>query len=466
MINKLEVCLRILTSDSPRDLEDARSAQCASDCCDSDAVIASLVADIKAEIAKAVQATRDAFATRNRKIILDAVEKLLSPPADDAIWFENDFDAEYEAVEETMHDVFPALLESGMTPADVLVWCCELKRPYGRYFTCYCVTAEPWKTPGPQYDKREVWLEVAERLTLQLDSLAPDYKDAGRYSIYSDFLPCIREAYRRAGCEESAIPVYERYVAKAECWHEAVDLASACGKADVAIELGRRGFREMPPDCYEAQYKLLGDVADAFAARGDFAHAAAILAELFLFWGGGCLKNRMVEAFHHVVDIAAKAGVDKEVRAALIYAHETGVNPIPLQYWKYEPPKQTCSWLPAPKRVVYRPPWTAPDPPPWPLPPSNEGIRLMESRWQESNFDCQSDREFLLQLALAEGDKDEIARQFCALPAFPLSIRFHPDPEVMKLIDLVRTEMLGFRPDIVEIIGNPQKHWKWGKGPI
>ena len=364
-----------------------------------------------------------------------------------------------------MQEVFPALLESGMTPADVLVWSCELTRPYGRYDTCYSVSPDPWETQGPAYDRREVWLDVAERLTRQLDSLPPSEDDGGPFSIYSHLLPYIRKAYRNAGCEELAIPVYGRHVAKTELWREAVELALSCGKTDAAIKFGRRGFHEMDPNCYPDQHALLASVADVFAAQGDFAHAAAILAEVFLAWGGVYLTNRTVEAFHRVIDMAAKAGVGKEVRVALIHALETGVNPLPLQYWKYEPPKQEFPWRPVAKQVVYRPPWASPEPPSWPLPPSGYGIRLGESRWEESKDSCQDDQEFLVRLALAEGDRAEVARRFCALPAFPYTMWPRLHPEIKELIDDVRAAMDGYRPDIVEIIDNPKLHWKWGKAP-
>ncbi len=425
------------------------------------------VAATKAEIARLVRETRDSFASHDHKAILADVDKMLATAAGDEIqWFENDFSEESDAVARTMREVFPALLESGMTPADVLVWSCELTRPYGRYDTCYSVSPDPWETPGPEYDKREVWIDVAERLARELDSLPSGEEDGGPFSIYNHRLPYIRKAYRNAGCEELAIPVYGRHIAKTEIWKEAVELCLSCGNTDAAIEFGRRGFREMDPNCYPEQYELLASVADVFVANGDFAHAAAILAEVFLSWGGVYLTNRTVEAFHSVIDMAAKAGVGKEVRVALIHALETGVNPVPLQYWKYEPPKQEFPWRPVAKPVVYSPPWASPDSPPWPLPPSNEGIRLNESRWQESKDDCQSDQEFLVLLALAEGDKAEVARRFCALPAFPFTMWPQLHPEIKELIYAVRSEMDGYRPDIVEIIDNPKLHWEWGKGAV
>ena len=433
---------------------------------EAEARAAAEVAATKAEIARLVRETRASFASHAHKTILAAVDKMLATAAGDEIqWFENDFSKESDAVSKTIRDLFPALLESGMTPSDVLVWSCELTRPYGRYDTCYSVSPDPWDTPGPEYDRREVWLEVAERLTRQLDSLPPNEDDGGPFSIYSHRLPYIRMAYRNAGCEELAIPVYGRHVAKAELWKESVELALSCGKLDVAIEFGRRGFHEMDPNCYPEHYDVLAMVADAFVAKGDFAHAAAILAEVFLSWGGVYLTNRTVGSFHRVIEVAAKAGVGKEVRVALIHALETGVNPAPLQYWKYEPPKQEHPWRPVAKPVVYRPPWASPEPPPWPLPPSNEGVRLNESRWRESKDACQSDQEFLVQLALAEGDKAEVARRFYALPAFPFTSWPRLHPEVQGLIDAVRLEMDGYRPDIVEVIDNSKLHWKWGKRP-
>ena len=424
------------------------------------------VAATKAEIARLVRETRASFASHDCKSILAAVDKMLDKTGEEEIqWFKNDFSDESASVASAMRDVFPALLESGMTPADVLVWSCELTRPYGRYDVCCNVSADPWEAPGPEYDKREVWLEVAGRLIRELDSLPLDKDDGGPFSIYHHRLPCIREAYRRAGCEERAIPVYGKYVAKTERWRDAVELALTCGEFDAAIELGRRGFREMDPNCYPDQHDLLVAVADVFAAQGDFAHAAAILAEVFLSWGGVYRTNMTVEAFHRVVDMAAKAGVGREVRTALIHALETGVNPGPLQCWKYEPPKQEQPWRPVAKPVVYRPPWASPEPPPWPLPPSGEGVGLFESRWGESKDECQSDQEFLLRLALAEGDRAEVARRFCALPAFPCTMWPRLHLEVKGLVDAVRMAMDGYRPDVVEMIDNQNLHWEWGKWP-
>ena len=429
---------------------------------EAEARAAAEVAATKAEIARLVRETRYSFASRDCETILAAVDKMLAKAAGDEIqWFENDFSKESDAVAKTMRDLFPALLESGMTPADILVWSCELTRPYGRYDTCYSISPDPWEAPGPEYDRRKVWLEVAERLTRQLDSPPSGEAEGGPFSIYSHRLPYIRKAYRRAGCEELAIPVYENHIAKTELWKEAVELALSCGKFDVAIEFGRRGFREMDPNCHPEQFEVLAMVADVFAAKGDFSHAAAILAEVFLSWGGVYLVNRTVEAFHRVIDVAAKAGVGEEVRVALIHALETGANPVPLQYWKYEPPKQEYPWRPVPEPVVFRPPWASPEPPPWPLPPSNEGVRLNESRWRESKDDCQSDQEFLVRLALAEGDKAEVARRFCALPAFPFTSWPRLHPEIKELVDAVRLEMIGYRPDIVEIIDKPKLHWTW-----
>lgn len=337
------------------------------------------------------------------------------------------------------------------------------KAEIAQYDTCYAVFPDLWEAPGHEYDKREVWLDVAERLTSQLDSLPPDEADGGTFSIYSHRLPYIRTAYRRAGCEELAIPVYRKHIARTELWKDAIDLAMSCGKPDVAIEFAKRGFREMDPNCYPEQYDLLALTADAFAAKGDFGHAAAILAEVFLSWGGAYLTNRTVESFHRIIDMAAKAGVGKEVRVALIHALETGDNPLPLQYWKYSPPKQEYPWRPVPKPVVYRSPWASSEPPTWPLPPSDMGIRLDKKRWKESKDACQDDQEFLVRLALAEEDRAEVARRFCALPAFPHTDWPRLHPEIKELIDAVRSKMIGYRPDLVEVIDRPELHWTWRK---
>ncbi|MGN0844329.1 MAG: hypothetical protein ACI4QT_03810 [Kiritimatiellia bacterium] len=391
---------------------------------------------------------------------------LLTKSVDNEIlWFENNFSEEIDAVTQVMKEVFPALLESGMTPADVLVWSCDLTRLFECYETYFEISPDPWDAPGTEYAKQEVWLETARRLTGELDALPGGEDDGDTFDICNHRLPYIRKAYRLAGCEECAIPVYRKYVAKANLWEEAIDLALACGKTDIAIDFGRRGFREMDPNCYSEKYMLLARVAEIFADKGELTHATAILAEVFLSWGGVYLENRTVDSFQRIIELSAKIGVEKEVRASLVYALETGENPLPLLYdCRSEAPKQEYSWPSMLKTVVYRPPWTSLEPPIWPLPPSNEGICLDKSRWTSmSKSACQSDQEFLVKLALFEGDKPEVARRFCALPSFPCIDDPYQGLAAKDLVASVRLRMVCFRPDIVEIIDKPELHWKWRK---
>lgn len=76
---------------------------------------------------------------------------------------------------------------------------------------------------------------------------------------------------------------------------------------------------------------------------------------------------------------------------------------------------------------------------------------------------CQSDQEFLVKLALVEDDKAEVARRFCALPSFPCVDNHYQGLTAKDFVASVRLRMVGFRPDIVEIIDKPELHWEWRK---
>ena len=184
-------------------------------------------------------------------------------------------------------------------------------------------------------------------------------------------------------------------------------------------------------------------LADAFAGKGDHAMAAAVRAELFLSFGGVYSSARTVERFYSVLADAEKVGLREKVRAALVHALETGWNPQPIVTWKLSEVKEGPVFRIPPKRTEHPFLANAAGAPEWPLPWANEGVRLFDSRWDDFARGCEEDYEFLLQLALVEGDKGEIARRFCDLPSFP------SDEE---LLERVKDAMKGVRPDIVEVI--------------
>ena len=87
--------------------------------------------------------------------------------------------------------------------------------------------------------------------------------------------------------------------------------------------------------------------------------------------------------------------------------------------------------------------------PRWPLPRSNEGLKFSDLRWDTRESFCQQDQEFLLKLALADGDKQEIARRFDALPEFPHS---SPTDDKSAMLEAVIAVVGDVRPDIAETI--------------
>ena len=234
----------------------------------------------------------------------------------------------------------------------------------------------------------------------------------------------IRDAWRRAGDERNATRYLMEYVSRVHNWKEVAEFLNSHEMYDEAINIARAGVAASGyTSDYGNDYSCLmqNPLAEAFAGKGDNAKAAAILAEQFLDWMGCYEHHRSVESFRKVLDEAEKAGVREAVHIALVHALKTGVNPIPLQEWKAEPENEDFPWKRLPKRVSYRASDALPDAPLWPLPRANEGVLLAELRWDTNWTWCQYDQEFLLKLAIAEGDREEVARRFCDLPQYPES---------------------------------------------
>ena len=396
----------------------------------------------------------------DKEIMASAERFLLCMNSDDIYYYPVAFDAEYNAIDPTMQTVVAALRRLGMGAADVLVWAYSLRNLCG-YCTVGKLIEDMVSAPSGEYASPEVWAEVAEKLQRKLDALpdgeSDDDQDKFRYNIEG-----IRFAWKRAGCEEKAIPYWLRYVERAGNWMETVELLNQFARFDEAIAVARKAIalNNETGEYGNVYCELMqSPLADAFAGKGDHAKAAAILAEQFLSWMGCYEYHRTVEMFRKVLDEAAKAGVGTAVRDALIQALKTGVNPVPLQEWKAKPPKEDYPWRHLPERVAYRAADALPMDPPWPLPRANEGVLLAELRWDTCWDWCQFDQEFLLKLAIAEGDKEEAARRFCDLPQYPESSSYYSHDVRMMLDDLEKL-MDGYRPDIVEAIRDADKHWR------
>ncbi len=370
------------------------------------------------------------------------------------------FDDEYALLDPTVQVVISALRKAGASAAEVLVWAVRATQPYGDCDATDTIE-KLLSEPQGEYAEPKVWRDVAERLQRQMDEF-PDDAYGGESSAMWHQAEAIRDAWGRAGDERKAAGCLVKYVSRVHNWKEVAEFLNSHEMYDEAIKVARAGIAASScTSDYGNDYSCLMQtpLAEAFAGKGDHAKAAAILAEQFLDWTDCYEHHRTVETFRNVLDEAAKSGVGEAVRVALVHALKTGVNPLPLQEWKAEPEKDDFPWKRRPKRVSYRAADAMPDAPPWPLPRANEGVLLAELRWDTRWTWCQYDQEFLLKLAISDGDKEEAARRFCDLPQYPEPSDYYGH-DVRPMLEAIEKLMDGYRPDIVDAIRDPGKHWR------
>ena len=351
----------------------------------------------------------------------------------------------WDTVDPTMEVVLETFEANGVDPADTIIWAYELNAP-DRGLSIGDRLESLKNSPAGKYAQPLVWEVVAHRMQKKLDEIPEaEYSVGDCHSRPWYWVNSLREAWERAGKVGNAIGCYLKYVSRIGNWREVAHYLNRHQLYDRAIEVVREGVGvcldsgEYDND-YDAQ--LQDPLADAFAGKGDHLKAAAILAEDFL-------ANGTVEKYQKALVEADKAGVRDEVRTALIHALETGRNPAGIITFKFEPAKQEFEWKPVPKPVVYQIKLTSPETPSWPLPWANEGIRLFDSRWEDFKSSCQSDMEFLLVLALFDGDKVEIARRFDDLPETPNNGGFPLEGWKAEMCEMVMAAMKGYRDDIV-----------------
>lgn len=395
--------------------------------------------------------------------IIEKAEELLSWAGDDDLYrYPRDLDDVFKSIESTMADVVSALRRNGKSAADIIVWAVSLTYCYSGFYSPDAISGF-LDLPESEYAKPEVWREVAERLQRQMDEFTQDEGGEGEHSRIAHQINYIEDAWCRAGCEANAAEYMVKYVSRVGNWKETAEFLNRHSMYDEAIKIARAGIKASR---YSSEYgndymELMQEpLADAFAGKGDHAKAAAILAEEFLEWMGCYEHHRTVKSFYKILDEAEKAGVRNEVEQALLQALKTGVNPGPLQEWKAEaePEEEDFPWRRRPKRVSYRAYDALPVDPPWPLARANEGIQLCELRWDISWDWCQFDQEFLLMLAVDRGDREEVAQRFCDLPMYPKTSEYYCR-YLDQMMDAIMEMMNGFRPDIVDVILDPHKHW-------
>lgn len=396
----------------------------------------------------------------NADTIIKKSESLLILLEDEDLYrCPRDVSAEEYALEETMEGVIVALRSYGKSAADIILWAVGLTYCYSGYCSTDAIR-NLIRSPHGEFALPEVWREVAVRLQRQMDNFAED-ESGGVHSKMWHLIDTIIKAWRLAGNEMAAAEYMVKYVSRVGNWKETADFLNKHSMHDEAIKIARAGIAASANTSdYGNDYAeiMQEPLADAFSGIGDHAKAAAILAEQFLDWMGCYEYHRSLVSFRKVLCEAEKAGVRDEVESALLQALKTGINPLPLQVYKAELETDEFPWKRLPKRVSYRAYDASPVDPPWPLPRANEGIKLCELRWGTMWEWCQFDQEFLLELDVARGDKDAVARRFCDLPRYPISSSFYQH-DVEKMMAQIEEMMKDFRPDIIDVMQNPRTHW-------
>lgn len=406
------------------------------------------------EILAAQRAVEAACDEKDANHIKSSAEELMRIAGDaTSYYYPGEFAEEFAAFRRIIDKVPEALRSAGLSAADLIIWVCRTGRPSG--WMCSSLLFNTFvNAPSGEYAKQDVWREVAERLKEELKSFDEDQLDEAP-SDGAHQLDLIYEAWKRAGDPQQALPLWIEYVPKIKNWKEVAKLLNNWAWYDEAIRIAREGIKACMSGDYPNDYEeeMMEPLADAFSGKGDHLKAAAILAEQFLSWIGAYEYHRSVESFNKILNEAELAGVKEETRTAIIHALKTGVNPEPLRDWKRAAlPDYGSELYPGPRPVAYRAPDALTETPLWPLPKSNEGLELFDLRWDTTKWFCQQDQEFLLKLALAEGDKQEIIRRFEALPEFPNNNGFRMPDEKIAMLDAVAAAVGDIRPDIAELI--------------
>ena len=359
----------------------------------------------------------------------------------------------WDTVGPTMDVVLETFEANGVDPVDTIIWAYELTAPDRGLSIGDRLEALKSSSAG-KYAQLMIWEEVARRIQKKLDEIPDaDYSVGDCHSRPWYWVEALCAAWERAGNVEKVTDCYLKFVSRIGNWREVAHYLNRHQLYDKAIEVVREGVKVcLDSGDYDNDYdaQLQNPLADAFSGKGDHLKAAAILAEDFL-------ANGTVEKYRKTLIEADKAGVREEVRKGLIHAMETGRNPTGIITFKFEPAKQEFEWKPVPKPVVYQIKLTTPETPTWPLPWANEGIRLFDSRWEDFKSSCQSDMEFLLVLALLDGDKAEIARRFDDLPETPNNGGFPLEGWKAEMCEMVMAAMKGFRDDIVQRLATQRK---------
>ena len=342
-----------------------------------------------------LERARDCQARGDYDGVLKALDEACRNTNDD-IYIEPYGSELYDKIEEISKVAVKALECCKKPDAEKILFAHDVEAPYRYYVSPAFLYDAYWKEDGAAKFPAAVWHEVGDDLKSRLDDDS-FVKGCGYHGLCHAVCGAC-DAYWRAGRGDDAFELRKRFAAKTDSWGSCADDLCRLGRRDDAktFLLEARDFVRSPQNGeWEDGHDLIDKLAEVYAGEGNFAYAAALLAENWLSLVGifrHCSDNSRLE---RVLDMAGKAGCGREVFFALAYEIDTGY-PLRGKVFKN---------------------WQSPisKPPTWPLPPTGLDLGIdrplftIDAHWLEAEI-------VLIRVAIKEGLLDEAAQRYKVLP--------------------------------------------------
>ena len=330
---------------------------------------------------------------------------------------DDDFDIEpygrelYDMIEEMSRMAVEALRCCKMSDAERILFAHDAETPYRYYVSPRVLYDEYWKEENATKFPADVWCEVGNTLKSRLDDDA--FVERCGYHALCHMVYGVCEAYWRAGRGEDAFALRRKFAAKTDSWGSCADDLCRLGRRDDAktFLLGAWEFVRRPDnEDWSNGSSLIEKLAEVYAGEGNFAYAAALLAENWLSLVGGLDYCGDQYGLEQVLDMAEKAGCRRKVFVALAHAVDTRIPPLGVMS-KDEP-----IWFPHEKPLP--PPFADRETPPWPLPSSGRDLGISTPLFQ-LNVNWWETEVVVIRVAIKEGLLDEAAYRYMLLPSKP-----------------------------------------------
>lgn len=298
-----------------------------------------------------------------------------------------------------------------MSAAEKILFAHDAETPYRYYISPCFLYDEYWGGKNKANFSPAVWLEVAKSLKARLDNRA--FVEECGFHALCHIVSDACEAYWSADRGEEAFELRKRFAAETDDWSICADDLCRLGRCEDAksLLLEARDFVRSPEnDDWDDGHLFIDKLADVYASEGNFAYAAALMAENWLAIVGSIDHCDNQYGLERILDMAEKAGFRREVFAALAHAVDTRVPPHGVAS-KDEP-----LWCPGKK--ILPPPFIDRLPPRWPLPPSGLDLGVpnplfqIEAHWWSAET-------VLIRVAINEGLFDEAAHRYLKLSNNP-----------------------------------------------